>query len=44
MIKDNDIKIHINEYHKLLEEIKAENMGLPDEFIYELQIKIFCGH
>jgi len=31
MIEDKDIKIQINEYHKLLEDIKVENIVLPDE-------------
>jgi len=39
MIKDKDIKIQINEYHKLLEDIKAENILLPDEFVSELLIE-----
>jgi len=39
MIKDKDIKTQINEYHKLLEDIKAENILLPDEFVLELLIK-----
>jgi len=39
MIKDKDIKIQINEYHKLLEDIKAENIVLPDEFVSELLIE-----
>jgi len=39
MIEDKDIKIQINEYHKLLEDIKAENILLPDEFVSELLIE-----
>ena len=39
MIKDKDIKIQINEYHKLLEDIKAENILLSDEFVSELLIE-----
>jgi len=39
MIEDKDIKIQINEYHKLLEDIKAENIVLRDEFVSELLIK-----
>jgi len=39
MIEDKDIKIQINEYHKLLEDIKAENIVLPDEFVSELLIE-----
>jgi len=39
MIEVKDIKIQINEYHKLLEDIKAENIVLPDEFVSELLIE-----
>ena len=39
MIEDKDIKIQINEYHKLLEDIKAENIVLPDKFFLELLIE-----
>ncbi|KAG2403168.1 uncharacterized protein HKW66_Vig0184540 [Vigna angularis] len=39
MIEDKDIKTQINEYHKLLEDIKAENILLPDEFVLELLIE-----
>ena len=39
MIEDKDIKIQINEYHKLLENIKVENIVLFDEFVLELLIK-----
>jgi len=39
MIEDKDIKIQINEYHKLLEDIKAENILLLDEFVLELLIE-----
>ena len=39
MIKDKDIKIQINEYHKLLEDFKAKNIILPDEFVLELLIE-----
>ncbi|PNX84116.1 hypothetical protein L195_g040169 [Trifolium pratense] len=31
MIEDKDIKAHINEYHKLLEDLKVENINLPDQ-------------
>ena len=33
MTKAKDIKLQINEYHKLLEELRAENINLPDEFV-----------
>jgi len=39
MIEGKYIKIQINEYHKLLEDIKAQNIILPDEFILELLIE-----
>jgi len=39
MIKDKDIKIQINEYNKLLEDIKAENIILPYQFVSELLIE-----
>ncbi|XP_014523828.1 uncharacterized protein LOC106780099 [Vigna radiata var. radiata] len=39
MIEDKDIKTQINEYHKLLEDIKAENVLLPDEFVSQLLIE-----
>ena len=39
MIEGKDIKIQINEYHQLLEDIKAEGIILPDEFMLELLIE-----
>ena len=39
MIEDKYIKIQINEYHKLLEDIKAENIIMPDEFVSKLLIE-----
>jgi len=39
MIEDKDMKIQINEYHMFLEDIKAENIILPDEFVSELLIE-----
>ena len=41
MIKGKDIKIQINEYHKLLEDIKAESIALPDEFVSNFLIEKF---
>jgi len=38
MTEDKYIKIQINKYHKLLEDIKAESITLPDEFMSELLI------
>ncbi|KAH1034582.1 hypothetical protein GYH30_054825 [Glycine max] len=32
-------QVQINEYHKLLEDLKTENISLPDEFISELLIE-----
>ena len=39
MIEGKDIKILINEYHKVLEDIKAESIALPDEFMSKLLIE-----
>jgi len=39
MIKYKDIKIQINEYHKLLKDIKAESITLPDKFVSKLMIE-----
>ena len=39
MIEGKDIKIQINEYHKLIEDIKTESIKLPDEFVSELLIE-----
>ncbi|KAH1059484.1 hypothetical protein GYH30_003477 [Glycine max] len=39
MNKEKDIKVQINEYHKLLEDLKTENISLPDEFVFELLIE-----
>jgi len=39
MIEDKDINIQINEYHRVLKEIKAENIVLHDEFVLELLIE-----
>ena len=39
MIEGKDIKIQINEYHKLIEDIKTESIKLPDEFVFELLIE-----
>lgn len=38
MVDENDIQLHINEYHKILEDPKAENITLSDEFIVGLLI------
>ncbi|XP_068483448.1 uncharacterized protein [Phaseolus vulgaris] len=39
MIEGKDIKIQINENHKLIEDIKTESITLPDEFVSELLIE-----
>jgi len=39
MIEDKDIKIKINEYHKLLGDIKTESIVLPNEFVSKLLIE-----
>lgn len=33
MKEDKEIKVQINEYHQLIEELKAENIILPDVFV-----------
>ena len=39
MIDDKDIKIQINEYHKLIEDLKSENINLQEEFVTGLLIE-----
>ncbi|KAG5043237.1 hypothetical protein JHK87_007152 [Glycine soja] len=39
MNEEKYIKIQINEYHRLLEDLKIENISLPDEFVSELLIE-----
>lgn len=39
MVEDKDIKQQINEYHKLLEELKAENINLQEEFVAGILIE-----
>jgi len=39
MNEEKYIKVQINEYHKLLEDLKTENISLPNEFISELLIE-----
>jgi len=39
MIEGKDIKIQINEYHKMIEDIKIESITLPDEFVSKLLIE-----
>jgi hypothetical protein len=33
MVEDKDIKVHINEYHKPMEDLKAKNITLLDSFL-----------
>ena len=39
MVDTKDIKLQINEYHKLLEELKAEKIELPKQFVAGLLIE-----
>ena len=39
MDDDKDITCQINEYHKLLEDLKGENINLPDEFLASILIE-----
>ena len=39
MLEEKDIKDQINEYHKLIEELKAENIPLPDKFVAGILIE-----
>ncbi|KAF7803581.1 Retrovirus-related Pol polyprotein from transposon TNT 1-94 [Senna tora] len=39
MTDDKDIKSQINEYQRLLEELKAEKINLPDEFVAGILIE-----
>lgn len=36
---DKDIKLQINGYHKLLEDLKAENINMQEEFVAGLLIE-----
>ena len=38
MIDNKDIKLQVNEYHKLLEELRAEKIELPEQFVVGLLI------
>jgi len=33
MVDNKNIKTHINEYHRLLEDMKAENINLLERFV-----------
>ena len=39
IVDDKDIKVQINEYHKLLEDLQVENIILLDEFVANILIK-----
>ena len=39
MNDEKDIKVQINEYHKLLENLKTKNISLPDLLTSKLLIK-----
>ena len=39
MVDNKDIKLQINEYHKLLEELKAEKIELLEQFVAGLLIE-----
>src|SRR5262245_15200813 len=39
MTKDKDIKKQINEYHKLLKELRVKNITLQDEFVAGMLIE-----
>ena len=39
MVDNKDINLQINEYHKLLEELKAEKIELPEHFVAGLLIE-----
>ena len=39
MKEDKDIKLQINEYHKLLEDLKAEKIVLSEKFVAGLLIE-----
>ena len=39
MVDNKDIKLQINEYNKLLEELRAENLELLEQFVAGLLIE-----
>ena len=39
MVDNKDIKPQINEYHKLLEELRVEKIELPKQFVVGLLIE-----
>ncbi|GMJ07122.1 hypothetical protein HRI_004381400 [Hibiscus trionum] len=44
MTEDVEVKVHINEHHKLLEDLKLENITLPEEFVAGLLIEKIPHH
>ena len=39
MVDNKDIKLQINEYHKLMEELRVEKIELPEQFVAGLLIE-----
>ena len=39
MVDNKDIKLQIDEYHKLLEEVRVEKIELPEQFVVGLLIE-----
>ena len=39
MVDNKDTKLQINEYHKLMEELRDEMIDLPEQFVVELLIR-----
>ena len=39
MVENKDIKLKIKEYHKLLEELWAEKIELPEQFVVGLLVE-----
>jgi hypothetical protein len=39
MVEEKDIKAQMNEYHKLLEDLKSENITLPEAFVAGILIE-----
>ncbi|KAG5238065.1 RNA-directed DNA polymerase [Salix suchowensis] len=44
MVDNKDIKAQINEYNRLLEDMKAENINLPEAFIAGILIENYLTH
>ena len=39
MVENKDIKLQINKYNKLLEELRAKKIELPEQFVVGLLIE-----